>query len=519
MVFRTGLLVITMAFCVDIHAQRWIALDANSRAMGQSGISSSTGAASMLWNPARISRQDPGITRSQIDGFLDLDVEGDLLVNADRLADRISDINLGDLQSRFNSASFTELDLQDMFGIIDLVSTLTGPGTGILASLGTNFSLQKENWALSYRFILRTGMNGYLDFSGDSGLSLSDEGLNDLNAGLDTIVQQRILNGTGLKSPQTESGILISRLLQDAGNNAGVFVPVVLSDEFAYQAEQFLGGEINSLRFQELLADILEVTGRAGSGSGGFTLLDEHNSGLEFKGLKLHQLSVGRSVALPLAGTRLTAGISARLLMGETFRRVIPYRLVVDGSQLIEEVFEGYNSNTVSTSGVTLDAGLSYSVSNLVLGIGVRNLIPVEFDFHDETTFTLDPQARAGLAYSFQEAPWLSISVDADLTENDTELLPGFKSRVVGGGLEISSSYGELEFALRAGSFVNLAAESVNPVWTLGAEARYGNFFIGMEGHLAFEEVQVESQSVNSEYDDFPDRLGGSFSIGYRLNF
>ena len=104
--------------------------------------------------------------------------------------------------------------------------------------------------------------------------------------------------------------------------------------------------------------------------------------------------------------------------------------------------------------------------------------------------------------------------MDGDLFENDTSALPGYESQIIGGGFEVTSQLGRFDLAFRGGMFTNLAIENPDEVYTIGLEVRRGPLTISTEGHLTASDINVEAESSGSRRRDFPDRVGGSLSIG-----
>ena len=499
-------------------AQRWLSVDARARAMGQTGVASVEGPLALYWNPSRISGY-PGKSRTvvQIDGFAGINVEGDLVNTSDQLSDLINEFSISSIQERLNSGTITADDLQHTVQVLDVIARLDDPGSGIVADAGAGMVIQKNNWAFSYRYLGRVGLSSYLDF-GTGSLSLTTDGLSVLNDGLDRIVQERIGGGMSLNHPVTESGIGISQQLQTLAADAGILLPLNNSDEFAYQVEQTLGERITDERFQSLLTQVLTITAQASTGGQGIHFLTENNSGVEYRGIQLHEIAVGRSFGRADSGYRVSAGLSGRVLFGETFRRVVGFRQITDGEHLVSGVFDSISSNRRSSVEYTFDAGLNYAVSDsLGFGVSVRNMLPVTFRFDDGGKFHLDRQVRSGLVFRHPRFSWLTLSVDADLTVNGTDALPGYKSRILGGGAELTTTLGRTVIALRAGSFANLLAADPSPVITLGAGLENGPFFIEAEGNITARNLKIESSSLFTKAQDFPEQIGGSITLGFRF--
>lgn len=101
-----------------------------------------------------------------------------------------------------------------------------------------------------------------------------------------------------------------------------------------------------------------------------------------------------------------------------------------------------------SVSNVGVDVGITYEpIDWFAIGLVGKNLNAPSFELGN-TTYTIDPQARAGLAFNFD---FFSIGLDADLTTNKA-LSSNFKTQMIGVGSALDFSL----FALRAGVATDL---------------------------------------------------------------
>jgi hypothetical protein len=74
---------------------------------------------------------------------------------------------------------------------------------------------------------------------------------------------------------------------------------------------------------------------------------------------------------------------------------------------------------------------------------------------------------------------WL-VAADVDLTENATDSLGGFESRIISAGTEVGIPLGDIvRIALRAGFYTNLASDAANALaLTGGLGLRIANFHL-----------------------------------------
>lgn len=455
-----------------------------------------------------------------MDGMVDLAIQGDVIASADRLVDLLNETSLDDLQGRFDQGDISEGDIRGMLEIIGGIADLTEPGSGVVADVGGGLAYQRGSLGLSYRYYSRIGLTAVLDTGPESGLSLADDGLEDLNNGLDRIVQQRIDEGEPLNRPGTEAGRTFSRELRDIALEQGVILSQAASDEMAFQGEQVFGDALIDGRAAEVLRLVLDSTAGITGGDGSGLSIARNDSGLEYRGIRFHELTLAKGFDLGRTGHDIRVGIAGRLLQGRTFLRRINFREIEDGGQVLGEVFDSFDSRTRESTRMTMDAGLTYSPQEWVtLGLSGRNLVPVSFPYSDGGDFDLKPQARAGLSLQPTSLPWLKLMLDGDLTKNSSAAAPGYESRILGGGIEVTTRFRDAAFILRGGSFVNLASELLGQVYTAGAELHYGAFFVSIEGHVTADNVDIESASIETSRRDFPERLGGSVAMGFNLWF
>lgn len=521
--FLFSLFVILTCFSPAGEAQRWLSVDTRHRAVGHAGTAGSSGLVSIYWNPASLTAETDGgrnSSRVHLDGMVDLAIEGDVIASADRLVDQLNETSLDDLQDRFDEGEISEGDIRGMLEIIGGIADLTEPGSGVVADVGGGLAYQRGSLAFSYRYYSRIGLTAVLDTGPGSGLSLADDGLEDLNNGLERIVQQRIDNGETLNRPETEAGRVFSQDLRDLAAEQGVILSQAASDEMAFQGEQVFGDALIDGRTAEVLRLVLDSTVAATGGDASDLSIAQNDSGLEYRGIRFHELTLAKGFDLGKTGHDIRIGLAGRVLQGRTFLRRLNFREIEDGRQVLGEVFDSFDSRVRESTRMTVDAGLTYSPREwLTLGLSGRNLVPVSFPFRDGRDFDLEPQARAGLSLQPASLPWLKLMMDGDLTKNSTDTAPGFESRILGGGVEITTWIRKAALSLRGGTFVNLASEELGQVYTAGLELRYGAFFVSAEGHVTADNVDIESASIETSRRDFPERLGGSVAMGFELWF
>ena len=116
--------------------------------------------------------------------------------------------------------------------------------------------------------------------------------------------------------------------------------------------------------------------------------------------------------------------------------------------------------------------------------------------------FALKPQVRAGAALRLM--PGWTLAADVDVTENDSEALDGFKSRLLSVGTEYQIGAGEAFLALRAGAFTNLAAnQSDSFTLTAGVGFRLWHLEIDLAVAAApsLEEIEAGDFEIPRRFD------------------
>lgn len=122
---------------------------------------------------------------------------------------------------------------------------------------------------------------------------------------------------------------------------------------------------------------------------------------------------IGVSVAVPFQfmGNQMAIGVSPKVVQLRTFD------FTQNVSDFDEEDFDDSDFEDDDT-GFSADLGLAYQMLNnsLVIGLQIRNIIPLDMKSVAGRKFELDPRATVGIAHSSE---WHTLTVDLDLTETD----------------------------------------------------------------------------------------------------
>jgi len=151
-----------------------------------------------------------------------------------------------------------------------------------------------------------------------------------------------------------------------------------------------------------------------------------------------------------------------------------------------------------------IDLGLLYipqQLPKLSTGLVCKNLNTPEFDTADGGELKIDPQVRWGVAYDVLNDN-MTLSLDADLTENDT-FIRGYKSRFIGGGINYHPT---TWLSLRGGMMKNMSESDDGPILTAGLGLGVKWFQIDLAG-------QYSTKSGEFDDEEIPQYARAAFSI------
>lgn len=181
------------------------------------------------------------------------------------------------------------------------------------------------------------------------------------------------------------------------------------------------------------------------------------NSTLDFTGVKVSEY--GFSLARKFGD--LSIGVTPKVQSVKSYDANVQLSTTNDLAAILD---------AVTTTGVTdhgtntnLDVGLVYKLTeNWKVGAVMRNALSEDYTTVASTKITLDPQTRAGIAYT---GDFLTLAVDYDLMENDPIIAGGEKTQMLSAGVE----FDVLDFMqLRAGMSQNTANSASEDTYSLG---------------------------------------------------
>lgn len=237
----------------------------------------------------------------------------------------------------------------------------------------------------------------------------------------------------------------------------------------------------------------------AALGSGG--PLDANASSLRNRGIGLLEvpLAYGHPLSLGPFGT-LGVGASVKLMRGRVYVSEVGI-FGVDAEDALDELRDRYQDST--TWGV--DAGVLWRTGPVLsLGLVGKNLNSPSFRAPQGPDVEAKPQVRAGLALG--SSGFLTVVVDLDLTANETAL-EGWKSRILGGGLEVRPFDW---LALRGGAYKNLAESSASGVVTGGLGIGVPWFMLDVNAAASVGQTKYDGEKYPEEM-----RLEASLTVRF----
>jgi hypothetical protein len=212
-------------------------------------------------------------------------------------------------------------------------------------------------------------------------------------------------------------------------------------------------------------ADIADVTvnvATVASDAGTGNTFDTNTSSLHFRGLAIAEFPITFGYAIT---PDFAIGGNVKYMKARVYNTDVPV-FNTDFGDALSAATDSY----ADSSNVGLDIGLLYRFGNdLRVGLVGRNINSPEFDMTpragsgDADSLTEDVQIRAGVAY--KPLDFVTLAVDMDLLENDTTAGGSYKSRNLGGGVEVSLLK---VLQLRAGAYKNLSESDIGAVYTAG---------------------------------------------------
>ncbi len=259
--------------------------------------------------------------------------------------------------------------------------------------------------------------------------------------------------------------------------------------------------------------------------------IDENESGARVRGLGVIESGLGYGhkfeipfgdqvagmVGLDSLGT-ISVGANLKYLHAISFNKYVEYREVDDA-----DLDFGDSDLREESGNFGLDLGFLYEPFDwLAIGLMARNVNSPKFDASDDgdlgpnskDEYQLDAQVRGGIAVYPLKDRSLVIASDLDLTENESELLDGFESRIWSFGAEYTLPIPVVDLALRGGGYLNTAnASDQSWVFTGGLGLKVWLLSLDLAGGASPKGIDV------GDGEKLPSRINLSAVLALKGNF
>jgi hypothetical protein len=452
--------------------------------MGGAVVAAADDASGALGNPATFAFEKGwDLTLPLL--VLNIDVEGDILANADAINNDFSQFSLSSIQNGLNNGTITPAQRSAALdAFLYRIPNLGAPGEGFAARASLGPSLRFGSWGFSASAIAYAGLSPIVDLT--QGLALG-------SGGFANAIPSTPNNCGGNTFCQNFAASLVTA-------SGGAMTP--------QQSEQLVfDAGIGKLRSSSTARGILTKMVIATAG-GGATLLS-NGSGVDTRGILIEQYAF--TYSRKILGDRLSAGANVKFLRGETYLSDFTVNDIQSGDDLLKSLRDR-NNREISTQ-VGVDLGLLWKpVAGVRVGLTGMNVNAPKFDYaNGQGSFKLDTLVRAGGAWT--PKGWLTLAADLDLNEIDSQVVAGLKFRYASLGAE----FVVLKFLeLRAGAYTNTAGDNSPLVYTGGVGFHMGAFELAFSGALSSREVQRTAATPGSSADTFPSGAGFGFSFGWK---
>jgi hypothetical protein len=428
-------------------ADEWEVFGGRYQGMGGAGVAVAEGGAAAYWNPGALAFSPP-LLEVDVPFGLSAVAEGDLLESADRLSDFFDSSSYEDtLRKVRRSQQLTPDELaQTVQFFVDRLPGFDTSGAGAVARANLGLNYRRGSWVLTGGVRALAG--------GDPELDTSTLSFVERDVDVDSLIGPGMDHSAEFMNPASQA--LADSLAQSSS------ITQEQAEELVFQAER--GGiDTGSQGVQELLGEFASGSDAAPSDA-------PNGSGILLRGLYTKQVGLawGSHVLPATFGDRLGLGVHVQFIHGTTVRQFFG---AMDGGDDSIGTEDRRRSKRMS-----LDVGLLYEPNDwLRLGLSARRVNGPSFPTKGGSPILLRPQLRAGAAVSLSSR-WL-IAADLDLSENESDIVDGFRSRVLALGTEYRANFVGHSVDLRFGVNRNLSTgPNRDIVITAGFGLYLGNF-------------------------------------------
>jgi hypothetical protein len=429
------------------RADEWEVFGGRYQGIGGAGVAVVEGAAAAYWNPGALAFSPP-LLEIDVPFGLSAVAEGDLLDSAHKLSDFFDSSDYDEtLRKVRRSQQLTPDELaQTVQFFVDRLPGFDEHGAGAVARASLGLNYRRGSW------VLTGGARAFA--GGDPELDTSTLSFVERDVDVGSLIGPGTDRSTDFMNAASQG--LADSLAQSSG------ITQNQAEELVFQAER-VGIDTGSQGVQQLLGDLA-------SGSDNAAGAAPNGSGILLRGLYTKQVGLawGAHVLPAKFGDRLGLGVHLQFIHGTTVRQFFG---AMDGGDSNIGTEDRRRSKRMS-----LDVGVLYEPNDwLRLGLAARRINGPSFPTKGGSPILLRPQLRAGAAV-YLSSRWL-ITTDLDLTENESDIIDGFRSRVLAIGTEYRASFVGRSVDLRLGVNRNLAnGPNSDIVVTAGLGLYLGNF-------------------------------------------
>jgi len=474
----------------SVHARPWSIVGPRALGMGGAGVAVADDATASYWNPAAYGffHTDKDDEYGKRDWSASLNAGLGVETHED-IGDEINKI----LAFDYSLLSTGQISADRVSDFIQIINDLKGfnENSNRAASLvaDTAFAVQYGHFGIGGYVLGDISAKGDLDLVNIAPVNTGVTGTNlitQLSTGSN-------LNG-GVSVPAgdfffsaAEKQNLVNSISVLNGWNTTTATDFVQAMDFGLAQAQAGGASVPA----GISGDITGLAQIASDAQTGGSFAD-NTSRLLFKGIGLLEVPFTYGVGLT---ENLAIGTNLKYMRARVYNTPVQI-FNTDLTTALEKAKNDYEDS----QNFGVDVGLLYRLGNAFrFGIVGRNLNSPEFDMKkllsdDKDHLTEEAQVRAGIAV--KPLSFLTLTLDVDLTKNDTNISSDYKSQLVSGGLEVNVFK---VLNLRAGAYKNISEADIGVVYTagLGVNLYLVNFDLGAA--IASESSAIDSNSIPKE--------------------
>ncbi len=487
----TAVLVLGTSLASTARAEEWAILGSRYQAMGGAGVAVVNDNHAAHWNPGALAFAQSSEFELPFSGTA-LAV-GEAISDADDIVNFIKSNSFDNVLTKIQSGQpLSVAELQDALEVANKLSSLGAVAEGFLTGLDSGLSVRRGGLMLTGRASGSFGIDPVFDIDA---FSFSDD--------IDALTQVANVVGAGGDRTALFTNPASQALADSIAAALGAWSQDQ-AEELVYQTE-LSGLDTSALTIQDLVSAVASSTG-------GLSALDlsQNASGVVVQGLLTEE--IGLAYGHSLFNERVGIGGNVRAVYGISYYNFVQFDDITGTDDLIDDITDSHNRET--SQRVALDVGLLLQPKDwLRLGVVAKNLNRPEFRSSGPDGYELEEQIRLGVAANL--LPNWIVAADVDLTENESESVDGFASRMLSVGTEFRIPFWVGSLALRTGGYTNLADDGDDGfTLTAGIGLRMAHLQLDIAAGAATNREELEAGG-----SDIPSRLHFSGAIRWVTEF